>query len=327
MQFATCRLMPVQRTTQLSPPTRAPPIVKSPDAYDPAQLRLAWKSSTGDCEQMSSGSPPGLSGVHGTALSAAALRAWHTLAGAEPKIFRDELALALTGMDQADVVAFGERVSADSASTCVLRSRFTEDHLAAARDRLSQYVVLGAGLDSFALRMGDALGDLTVFEVDDPPFQEWKLQRIQELGLQPPPQLRFVPCDFEKSSIAEALAAGGFAADEPCFISWLGVTQYLTREAVTETLRWAGERPAGSELVLTYLESNAQAAELKTSMAQTGIAMVSDFTTPDMTAMVEEAGFFRIEHLSPEEAEERYFQGRTDGLRAPAIQRLLSAMV
>ena len=172
-------------------------------AYDPAQLRRAGKSSTGDREKMISGPPSGLSGVHGTALSAAALRAWHTLKGAEPKIFRDELALALTGMDEAEVVALGERVSAASASTCVLRSRFTEDHLAAARDRLSQYVVLGAGLDSFALRMGDALGGLTVFEVDDPPFQEWKSQRIQELGLEPPPQLRFVPCDFETTSIAD----------------------------------------------------------------------------------------------------------------------------
>ncbi len=276
---------------------------------------------------MISGPPSGLSGVHGTALSAAALRAWHTLKGAEPKIFHDELALALTGMDEAEVVALGERVSAASASTCVLRSRFTEDHLAAARDRLSQYVVLGAGLDSFALRMGDALGGLTVFEVDDPPFQEWKSQRIQELGLEPPPQLRFVPCDFETTSIADALAAGGFLADEPCFISWLGVTQYLTREAVTETLRWAAERPAGSELVLTYLEANAQAAKLRTTMARTGIALLSDFTTPEMTVMVEEAGFSRIEHLSPEEAEDRYFQDRTDGLRAPAIQRLLSAVV
>jgi methyltransferase (TIGR00027 family) len=276
---------------------------------------------------MSSGPPSGLSGVHGTAFSAAALRAWHTLTGGEPKIFRDELALALTGMEEAEVVALGARVPAASASTCVLRSRFTEDHLAAARDRLSQYVVLGAGLDSFALRTGDALGGLTVFEVDDPPFQEWKSQRIQELGLESPPQLRFVPCDFENTSIAEALAAGGFVADKPCFISWLGVTQYLTREAVSETLRWAGERPAGSELVLTYLESDAKAAELRTSMARTGIALLSDFTTPEMTAMVEEAGFSRIEHLSPEEAEERYFQGRTDGLRAPAIQRLLSAIV
>ena len=275
----------------------------------------------------SSGPPPGLSEVHGTAFSAAALRAWHTLVGEEPKIFRDEFALALTGMDEAEVIGLGQRVPAASASTCILRSRFTEDHLAAARDRLTQYVVLGAGLDSYALRMGTGLGGLTVFEVDDPPFQEWKRQRIQELGVKPPSQLRFVPCDFEHTSIATALAAGGFAAEKACFISWLGVTQYLTHEAISDTLRWAGERPRGSELVLTYLESNAQAATLRSRMAQSGIAVLSDFSMWEMTAMVEAAGFSRIEHLLPEEAEERYFYGRTDGLKAPEIQRLLSAVV
>lgn len=276
---------------------------------------------------MASAAPPGLSGVHGTAFSAAALRAAHTLAGEEPKIFRDELALALTGMEEAQVVALGERVPPASASTCILRSRFTEDRLAEATERLDQYVVLGAGLDSYALRMGEALGRLNVFEVDDPPFQQWKRDRIAELSLSVPPQLRFVPCDFETTSIAEALAAGGFAADEPCFISWLGVTQYLTREAVTETLRWAGERPAGSEVVLTFLESNAQAANLRTAMAQTGVAVLSDFTTDEMTGMLEAAGFSQIEHLSPTDAEERYFRGRTDGLRPPEIQRLVSAIV
>jgi methyltransferase (TIGR00027 family) len=273
-------------------------------------------------------SPPGLSGVHGTAFSAAALRAWHTLAGGEPKIFRDELALALTGMDEAEVVALGEGVPAASASTCVLRSRYTEDRLAAALDRLDQYVVLGAGLDSYALRIGDGLGELTVFEVDDPPFQAWKRQRIVDLGLNVPPQLRFVPCDFEVSSLAEALAQHGFAADEACFVSWLGVTQYLTREAIVDTLRWAGARPVGSEVVLSYLEANAaQAAQMRSRMAQSGIAMHSAFTAQEMTAMVEAAGFTRIEHLPPEEAEARYFRGRTDGLKAPEIQRLLSATV
>jgi len=271
--------------------------------------------------------PPALTGLHGTAFSAAALRAWHTLAGEEPKIFRDELALSLTGLNEAEAIALGERVPAASASTCVLRSRFTEERLEAARARLNQYVVLGAGLDSYALRLGEALGSLTVFEVEDPPFQEWKRQRIAELGLTIPPQLRFVACDFETSSIAEALASSGFAADEPCFISWLGVTQYLTREAIDETLRWAGGRPAGSEIVLTFLESNAQAAQLRTNMAQTGVAVLSDFATDEMTAMMEQAGFSRIEHLSPETAEERYFHGRSDGLKAPEIQRLVSAIV
>src|SRR5437773_9554923 len=86
-------------------------------------------------------------------------------------------------MAEAEVVAFGQGVPAASASTCILRTRFTEERVAATRDRLSQYVVLGAGLDSYALRMGDGLGTLAVFEVDDPPFQEWKKQRIQDLRL------------------------------------------------------------------------------------------------------------------------------------------------
>ena len=271
--------------------------------------------------------PPNLTGLHGTAFSAAALRAWHTLAGEEPRIFRDDLALALTGMSEAEAIALGERVPPASASTCVLRSRWTEDRLAEARGRLDQYVVLGAGLDSYALRMGEALGDLAVYEVDDPPFQRWKRDKVSELGLREPPQLRYVPCDFETASIADALAGTGFQADAPCFISWLGVTQYLTRQAIDETLRWAGERPAGSEIVLTFLESNAQAKQLRTNMAQTGVAVLSDFSTQEMTDIMQSAGFSRIEHLGPEAAQERFFKGRTDGLKAPEMQRLVSATV
>jgi methyltransferase (TIGR00027 family) len=268
-----------------------------------------------------------LSGVHKTAFSAAALRAAHTLCGAEPLIFRDELALALTDMPEAEVIALGQRVPAASASTCVLRSRFTEDRLAVARDRLDQYVVLGAGLDSYALRMAGKLGKLTVFEVDDPPFQAWKRQRIAKLGLATPPQLRFVPCDFERTRLEDALADSGFAEDRACFVSWLGVTQYLTRDAIRETLRWAGARPVGSEIVLTFLESNAQAENLKASMAQTGVAVLSHFAPDEMTGMLREAGFARIEHLTPAEAQQRYFRDRTDGLSAPQIQRLVSATV
>jgi methyltransferase (TIGR00027 family) len=268
-----------------------------------------------------------LSGVHRTAFSAAALRAAHLLVGAEPKIFRDELALALTGLSADEVVELAARAPAASAATCVLRSRFTEERLAAARDRLAQYVVLGAGLDSYALRLGSQLGNLIVFEVDDPPFQAWKQARIAALGLTAPPQLRFVPCDFERTSLAQALAASGFAAREPCFVSWLGVTQYLSGEAIGETLRWAGQRPAGSEIVLTFLETNAQAESLKAAMAATGVDVLSHFTPDEMSAMLREAGFTRIEHLPPTAANARYFRDRADGLKAPEIQRLVSATV
>jgi methyltransferase (TIGR00027 family) len=274
---------------------------------------------------MPSASQSDLSAVHRTALSAAALRAAHSLRGAEPKIFRDELALLLTGMTEDEVIALATRVPAASASTCILRSRFTEDRLAAARERLGQYVILGAGLDSYALRMGDQLGQLIVFEVDDPIFQMWKRRRIEAIGLTLPQQLRFVPCDFESGSLPEALARSGFTQTEPCFISWLGVTQYLTREAVSDTLRWAAARPAGSEIVLTFLETNPQAESLKSSMAANGIDVVSHFTPAEMTAMLQEAGFASIEHLTSVEANERYFRHRSDGLRAPDIQRLVRA--
>lgn len=268
-----------------------------------------------------------LSGVHRTAFSAAALRAAHTLFAAQPKIFEDGFALPLSAMTRDEVASLAARVPAASAATCVVRSRFAEDRLAAARGRLAQYVVLGAGLDSYALRMGEGLADLAVFEVDDPPFQAWKRERLVALGLAPPHQLRFVPCDFERTALAAALAAGGFDAAAPCFVSWLGVTQYLTREAVAETLHWAGARPAGSEIVLTFLESNAQALGLKAAMGKAGVEVLSHFTPEAMTALLREAGFSRVEHLTPAEAGERYFSSRTDGLIAPQIQRLVSATV
>jgi methyltransferase (TIGR00027 family) len=274
---------------------------------------------------MSSASQTDLSAVHRTAFAAAALRAAHSLHGAEPKIFRDEFALLLTDMTEDEVVALARRVPAASASTCILRSRFTEERLAVARERLLQYVILGAGLDSYALRMGHQLGPLIVFEVDDPTIQSWKRKRLEALGLTLPQQLRFVPCDFERTSLPEALAESGFAQTQPCFISWLGVTQYLTRLAVCETLRWAAGRPAGSEIVLTFLETNAQVESLKSSMAANGVDTLSHFAADEMTAMLRAVGFARIEHLSSVEANERYFQNRSDGLRAPEIQRLVRA--
>ena len=265
--------------------------------------------------------------MHRTAFAAAGLRAAHSLRGAEPRIFDDPLALALSGMTEEQVVALAARVPAASASTCIVRSRFTEDRLARARGRLGQYVVLGAGLDSFALRMDARPGVLTVFEVDDRAFQLWKRQRIATLGLPAPTQLRYVPCDFETMSLPDALADAGFRADQPSFVSWLGVTQYLTRSAIEQTLRWAGSLAPGSEIVLTFLETNPQAENLTSAMAATGVTLHSRFTPDEVTAMLREAGFGSIEHVGPAEAAERYFQSRRDGLIAPQIQRLVAALV
>jgi methyltransferase (TIGR00027 family) len=271
--------------------------------------------------------PIKLSSVHMTALKSAGLRAAHLLIGSDPKIFRDELALPLCDMSAEAVIAMAARTPAASAASCVLRSRFTEERLARASHRLDQYLLLGAGADSYALRMGDRLGHLTVFEVDEPVFLAWKQQRIAQMGLAIPEKLRFVPCDFETSSLSEALATSDFDADKPCFISWLGVTQYLTVDATKETLRWAGSLPTGSEIILTFLDERSRSEGLVESMAEQGIHSLTHFTPQAMTKILREACFSQIEHLTSEDANFRYFRNRSDGLRAPGVQRLVSAIV
>ena len=195
--------------------------------------------------------PLPLPGVHATAIGAAVVRAFHLFREGEPKILRDDFALPLSGLslEEAMAMPFLPHTSA----AWVLRSRYTEDRLTAARARLNQYIILGAGLDSYALRHATDLNDLTVFEVDDPPIQVWKQTRLKALGLEAPQQLRFTPCNFESGSIAEALADVCFAPTAPAFISWLGVTQYLSPASISDTLRWAAGCAPGSEIVLTFI--------------------------------------------------------------------------
>jgi methyltransferase (TIGR00027 family) len=270
------------------------------------------------------GSQSPLSGVHSTAIAAAAMRGAHLLCGAEPKIFRDELALPLADMTEEEAIKFASRIG-QTPAPWVLRSRFAEDRLSAARKRVDQYVVLGAGLDSYALRFGERLGELNVFEVDDPPFQDWKRRRIEALGLPLPRQLHFAPCDFEHMSLPQALAGVGFKDAEPCFASWLGVTQYLTGEAITQTLRWAAARPCGSEIVLSFVTPGERAEGLRRGAAQMGIDFSSFFSPDEMTQILRDAGFRQIEHLPPAKADEIYFGERSDGLRAPDYEVLVSA--
>jgi methyltransferase (TIGR00027 family) len=237
------------------------------------------------------------------------------------------MALPISGKTEQEVIESCKNMGPSNAATCVVRSRVTEDRLAAARERgVEQYVILGAGLDTYALRMADRLGSLTVFEIDDPVFQEWKRQRIEEMGVKAPPQLRYAPCDFETMSISEALAPPGFRADKPAFISWLGVTQYLTLDAIKQTLKWAGERPAGSEIVLTYFDGAAQTERLVAEAATRGVKLYSHPSPEQMTAMLREAGFSKIEHQSREQASETFFRERPDGLIAPDYQRIACAI-
>lgn len=272
------------------------------------------------------GSPP-IAGVHRTAVGAAVVRASHLFRDGEPKILRDEFALLLSGVSQEEAVAMLAPFAHNTSAGWVLRSRYTEDRLAAARARLNQYVILGAGLDSYALRHAADLNELIVFEVDDPPMQVWKQARLKALGLEAPRQLRFAPCDFERSSIADALAVVGFAPEAPALISWLGVTQYLSPASVSDTLRWAAGCAPGSEIILTFIPPGPDAEAEKALLAARNIDFATFFTSDDMTAVLRDAGFRQIEHFPPEQANKVYFCGRSDGLRAPTLERLVSATV
>src|SRR5579862_553018 len=190
-----------------------------------------------------------------TAMFAAVSRGLFRLETASPWVLDDVLALVLVGpvwrelRDRFDPLFPGPVRSESRAAVCT-RSRYAEDRLAAGA--FSQYVILGAGLDSFAWRRPDLLRSLRVFEVDHPASQEWKRQRIDELGLPTSDQLVFAPIDFEVQSLHDGLEAAGFDWTQPTMFLWLGVTMYLTIDAIEATLRTVAGCPSGSAVVLDY---------------------------------------------------------------------------
>ena len=191
-----------------------------------------------------------------TALTAAAARAAHLLVDGEPVIFADELAATLLGERAEEFLGYhrahGTHLVLSCARAQVLcRSRFTEDHLAACvRDGVSQYVILGAGLDSFAYRTELAA---TVFEVDHPGTQQWKRDRLATAGIPVPDSVSFVPVDFERDSLAARLDEAGFDPSRPALVSWLGVTMYLTQGAISRTLAEMSGFAPGTQLITDYM--------------------------------------------------------------------------
>jgi methyltransferase (TIGR00027 family) len=208
-----------------------------------------------------------------TAIRVAVRRAAHYLLAEEPKILTDPFAGPLAGyLDRESVLlAYGELPISNVAwmdTPFMIRNRVAEDELSkAVAGGVVQYVILGAGLDSFAYRAPETMRHLTVFEVDHPASQNWKRERVAALGLQPITNLAYVPCDFEVSSLTEALSATAINRSAPVFVSWLGVTQYLNPAAVTETLQQLGRFcGSGSDLVVQFIAPasylNAEEAEI-----------------------------------------------------------------
>jgi methyltransferase (TIGR00027 family) len=267
-------------------------------------------------------------------------RAAHYLLDAEPKILADGFARALAGFssDEEFLSAFESVPNAHIPGLNLffaLRHRFAEDELAKAVTRgTTQYVILGAGLDSFAYRRPDLVRSLDVYEVDHPASQAWKRERVAALGIPVPPKLHYAPIDFERTSLTEGLVTAGLKRHEPTFFTWLGVTQYLTRETILRTLREvAALSTVESTLVLEFLAPprtvNGEDAALfnasAEAVARLGEPWLSFFTPDDMSDALTQAGFRSVEHFGSAEALDRYLRGRTDGARLHDHHRLAKA--
>jgi methyltransferase (TIGR00027 family) len=262
-----------------------------------------------------------------TAVRVALWRAMHVQVDPPPHVLEDEIGLQLAAPDD----GWRARPDMDPAGTSgfraaiVARARFIEELVAeqAGRD-VTQYVVLGAGLDTFAQRRPQIAARLRVFEVDQPGPQAWKRQRLIELGYGIPDWLKLVPVDFEASgSWWQQLAAAGFDPGQPAVVASAGVIMYLTKEATAATLRQLAGLAVGSTLAMTFMlptelldDADRSGFQVSEKGARTsGTPFISFYTPQEMLALAYEAGFKDAHHVSGSSLAKRYFADRTDGLR------------
>ncbi len=273
-----------------------------------------------------------------TAWGAAMHRAAHQILD-DPKILDDPIALRIIGRASdfrlrlyLKQLQKGRLLRA----SIVMRSRYTEDELAQAIQRgIRQYVILGAGLDTFPYRNPYPESLLHVYEVDHPATQAWKRARLHEAGIAIPDSLTFAPVDFEKQTLADGLNRAGFKTDELTFFSLLGVIIYLTKAAAMETLKSVASSPPGSEIVFSYgvptsslSEGQRLAREARARrMSAIGEPWLTYFDPPSLASDLRQMGFRQVEDFGPEAANERYFKGRMDGLRVHGSERLMKARV
>jgi methyltransferase (TIGR00027 family) len=273
-----------------------------------------------------------------TALRVALRRAAHQTLD-NPKVLDDPLALPIVGDAVADIQTnpshHESRIARSFRAFMVVRSRYAEDQLATSVSHgVHQYLILGAGLDTSAYRGVSVSENVRVFEVDHPQTQTWKKHRLQSANISVPSSVTFVSVDFERQNLQTELAAAGFRADQPAFVSWLGVVPYLTREAASHTFQFLGSLPENSGVAFDYavqpsslpfLERMALYA-LSRRVARAGEPFRLFFTPTELDEFLKARGFRRIEQLASKEINERYFAGRTDGLQvAGSAGRIVSA--
>jgi methyltransferase (TIGR00027 family) len=278
-----------------------------------------------------------------TAEGAAVMRALHQTLDDEPKILDDPISPRLVHAHSdfyQSRLKLLERLPAPTRlrlkATFVMRSQFAEDCLAqAVTNGLRQYVVLGAGLDTFAYRQPSWGNSLRIFEVDHPATQQWKRRRLAEAGVSAPDNVSFVPVDFEKTSLVSALTQAGLDLKSPVFFSMLGVSQYLTEAAFDQSLNFVLSAPAPSEIVFSFVAADAVLAADDVTLVNAFAAQFAAMGEPWLLRFVPEQlinkltsmGFSQVFYLAPEEANRRYFQDRRDGLNAALLEQMIGARV
>jgi len=299
--------------------------------------------------------------VSSTALVMAYFRGYHAVHDS-PKIFDDFLAYRLLTVEERKAydqqfASFIKILDPVAAASCpdqaaalawfvqsnaltplaLSRARYTENKLEeVVRQGVTQYVILGAGFDTFAFRRSEMLEQLHVFEVDHPATQAYKRQRLKELGWEHPAQLHFVPVDFTHENLVDALNHSSYNPQAPTFFSWLGVTYYLPRDTVFAILRIiANNAPTGSMVLFDYLDSDAFVPEkaaprvqaMLRAAQQVGEPMQAGFDPSTIAADLAPLGLRLYEGLSPSDIQRCYFQGRTDGYSATEHAHFICAVV
>ena len=263
-----------------------------------------------------------------TAQRVAMRRAAHQLFD-NPKILEDPIALPILSAEAQELVCAEARKSRGVASSSfraflVARSRVAEDELASAIKRgATQYVILGAGLDTFAYRNPYPAEQLRVFEVDHPATQAWKKKRLETGHIAIPESLTFAPVNFETESLANGLAAARFDRSKQTCFSWLGVTPYLTRPAMFSTLEFIVGCAKGSSVVFDYARPRASVGFLgrlafdamARRVARAGEPFQLFFDTAELERELRGVGFATVEDFGAEELNSRYFQNRGDRLK------------
>ncbi|MEL7445465.1 MAG: SAM-dependent methyltransferase [Pseudomonadota bacterium] len=283
-----------------------------------------------------------LQGPSKTAIACARARACHMLVDDKPWIYEDRTAAALVDLEQQIVDGYDleepkKRIFSETRSIFLIRERYGEDMLAdAVKDGATQYVVLGAGLNTFAYNGSDTSRIVTTFEVDHPATQTWKKSRLDELGLLDQAKVVYVPVDFASQSVGDQLLAHGFDSKSPAVFTCTGVCQYIDDSAINATLveilrvACTGSRLSMEIIFPLHLLSAKDQNDLeffKQRSAELGEPWINAQDPDEFTERLRRLGFDEVELLLHDDAHERYIGDRSDGLKVNNYAAMIKARV